>query len=568
MHLGEPGNKKTNKIVRGVIIAFMLLFLIAFRKEILWMIGFPPALDVSANVLPPGPFFFFNCLVGFGFVFLLWLILISFQALLPISDLIKNPIACLVEAYRTSWHLLLYIFKRHGPAIAVVDGAANSTIEDYNREGRHGVILIDFNSAVVLEERDASPGIKRVIDKIYSAILEALLLVDASESPRVCEPGIVFTRPRELIRGVVDLRKQFRFLPKVHCYTREGIELYTNIFALFTIGQDADILQVTYDGEMRPENLRVVTLEERPGFQRVTGFSDELDEGDRKEIHEFAMRAGWPGEADQPVYVDFTPLPKTDVQLFNRERVFSAVFAQAKNARQEILPWHELPVRVAASQFRELMLQVNYDDLYDMKERTRFPLPEYKKKLRLSMRNNGILAFRLIQHKSGAPLVRGRIYAETDLAVSQVRSLMNSRILRDRGIKVLFSGFSDLIPVNEQVYKQRLANWRIPWEEELTMNQATQDLQAMRVSSRARSQAQQDLWRSLKQLFEQNEYTEEALALRIMQALDQATNEPRTQALLPTNVIDMMRHLQAFLLPSEIPGPQQARQLNNTGSQQ
>jgi hypothetical protein len=53
-----------------------------------------------------------------------------------------------------------------------------------------------------------------------------------------------------------------------------------------------------------------------------------------------------------------------------------------------------------------------------------------------------------------------------------------------------------------------------------------------------------------------------------MQALDQATNEPRTQALLPTNVIDMMRHLQAFLLPSEIPGPQQARQLNNTGSQQ
>jgi len=100
------------------------------------------------------------------------------------------------------------------------------------------------------------------------------------------------------------------------------------------------------------------------------------------------------------------------------------------------------------------------------------------------------------------------------------------------------------------------------------MNQATQDLQAMRVSSRARSQAQQDLWRSLKQLFEQNEYTEEALALRIMQALDQATNEPRTQALLPTNVIDMMRHLQAFLLPSEIPGPQQARQPNNTGSQQ
>ena len=154
------------------------------------------------------------------------------------------------------------------------------------------------------------------------------MLADASESPRVCQPGIVFTRPRERIRGVVDLRKQFRLQPKVHCYTREGIELYANIFSMFTIGQDADILQVTYDGEMRPENLRVITLEERPGgLKRVTGFNDDLDEEDRKEIHEFALRNGKQAKLTSQIYQAYQPAAQYRAsQVFNRERVFSAVF--------------------------------------------------------------------------------------------------------------------------------------------------------------------------------------------------------------------------------------------------
>jgi hypothetical protein len=548
MQLGEPGNKKTKQIIRGIIIFFFLLTVFSFRSELSWMLGFGPA--DKTNVLPPEAFLFFNCLVGFIFVFLLWTALISFQALLPISDLLKHPLLSIIEAYRTSWHLLLHIFKQHGPAISVVDGKANTTSEDESREGKPGVIVIDFNSAVVLEERHSAPGINSIFNKLFSGILEAQLLVDASESPRVCAPGIVFTRPRERIRGVVDLRKQFRLQPRVHCYTREGIELYANILSIFTIGQNPDILQVTYNGEMRPENLRVITLEKRPGgFQRVIGFNDELDDEDRKEIHEFATRTG--KQADQPIFQAFSPLPNTGKQVFDRDRVFSAVFAQAKNSKQQILPWHELPIRVAASFYRELLLQINFDDLYDVKEKSKFPLPEYKTKLRLKMRNNGILAFRLLQHVSGMPLIRGRIYPEKDMVVSQATELTNPKLLRDRGIKVIFSGFGDLIPVNDLVYKQRLETWRIPWEEELDQNLANIDLQATRVSSRARSQAQQDLWRNLKQLLEQNEFSEEAMALSILQSLEQAASDPQTKALLPANAIDMMRHLQSLLLPPE-----------------
>jgi hypothetical protein len=553
MQLGEPGNRKTKLIIRGIIGFFILLFLVAFWKEILWAFGLPPDAESIGNVLPPTTFVFNVCLMGFLFIFMVWVALISFQALLPISNILKNPLLSLIEAYRTSFHLLLHIFRLHGPAVSVVDGIENATIEDLNREGKRGVIVIDFNSAVVLEERHSSPGLGLIFGRIWSAILEALLLVDASVSPRVCGPGIVYTRQRERIRGVVDLRKQFRLQPKVRCYTREGIELYANILSIFTIGQEPDILQVTYNGEMRPENLRVITIEKRPGgFQRVTGFLDDLDEEDRKEIHEYVLRGSRPNVPDSPQFQTFAPLPNTSAQMFNKERVFSAVFAQAKNAKQEILPWHELPIRVAASLYRELLLQINYDDLYDIKEeKSKFPLLEYKSKLRLAMRNNGILAFRILQHRSGDPLVKGRIYPEGDLVISQVRSLTSSKLLRDRGIKVIFSGFGDLIPVNEMVYKQRLETWRTPWEKELHLNQANHELEAMRVSSRARIEAQQDMWRSLRQLFDQEQYTEEAMALRILQTLDQAAMDPKTRALLPANAIDMMRHLQSLLLPPE-----------------
>jgi len=329
------------------------------------------------------------------------------------------------------------------------------------------------------------------------------------------------------------------------------------MLSMFTIGQAPDILQVTYDGEMRPENLRIVTFENRQGvYKRVAGFSNDLDDADRMEIHNFAMLENPFQDDNRPIFTSYSPLPDTSQQSFDRERVFAAVYAQARNSKQEILPWHELPVRVAASMYREQLLQINYDDLYDIREeQPRYPLPEYKSMMRIAMRNNGILAFRLVHNASGAPLIRGRIYRDNDLLVSQIRELKNPKMLRDRGIKIIFSSFGDLFPVNDIINKQRLNTWETPWERELALNMANHELDALRVGSRARINAQQDLWRSLRQLFNQNEYTDEALALLILQSLEKAAAEPGTQALLPDKAIDMIRHMQLLLLPAETASP-------------
>jgi hypothetical protein len=191
--------------ILGVLSLFWTLFATIFLRF--------PFDGVDPNIIHSFNVIVFNCLFGFGLVFLLWLFLISAQALLPVSNLL--------EIYRTMWHFWLYITRRHGQAVHVRDGEANTTREDEKRRG-HGVIVVDFNSAVVLEERDVSPGLTRLFFNSGLRLLHLLNLSDPPVSPRVCGPGIVFTRPGERIRGVVDLRKQFRIQPNVTCYTAKG----------------------------------------------------------------------------------------------------------------------------------------------------------------------------------------------------------------------------------------------------------------------------------------------------------------------------------------------------------
>lgn len=559
MHLGRPSGRRSKQIVIGILVLLAFLLLVSFRREFqLLLTPFPPKLGVEEGIKTPqailskGNFFWLVCSGSFFMVFVMWVWLVAFQSLLPITNFFVDPLRCMKEVYRSTWHLMLYLLRIHGPAIFVKDGAQNATKEDEKRENWPGVVVVDFNSAVVLEERNPPPGMNGAIISIIMAFLEALKLCDPKESPRVRGAGITFTRPRERIRGAVDLRKQFRIQPQVRCYTREGIELYSNMLTGFTIGQDPDVLQVMYVEDFRPEFLHVVTMkDEKDGGLLVTGISavyEELDQQDRKEIHKYAVENGYPQNI--AFMEPYSPVPRPAMQVqYNPERVFNAVFAQARDENQGAIEWADLPTRVAAGFFREILSHINYDDLYDVKqEKEKFPLPQHKAKLKFAMRNSGILAFRLILDRNGKPLVKGRIYHPEDLLVSPILTLNNPKVLRDRGIKILFASFSDPIPVNDEIYQHRLDTWRANWEREFNISLASSDLHAMRERSRARIEAQQDLWLSLSRLFEQRNCTDEALALRILQALETAAADPKTHALLPSETIFMLNYVHTILL--------------------
>ena len=90
--------------------------------------------------------------------------------------------------------------------------------------------------------------------------------------------------------------------------------------------------------------------------------------------------------------------------------------------------------------------------------------------------------------------------------------------------------------------------WRSEWQKDATIIEADHDLQAMRIRSLARTQAQTDLVNTLSMILNNSTYTQEALALRVLQALETAAADPDTRSLLPADTIRILRNLRNLLL--------------------
>ena len=204
-------------IISGLVITFLVLFWtelghtwLLFRNTLHLISGKPP-LGVPSEARRSALIIAFNLFIGFGVTFVLWVFLISSQALLPVSNL--------QEIMRTTYHLLLHIFRLHGQAVFIDGGVQKITIEDINARGP-GVVVADFNSAVVLEEGIQPPGLPRYLIDLFLRLSTLSGLSDPYESPRARGTGIVYTRWHERIRGSADLRKQTRFQKDIYCFTK------------------------------------------------------------------------------------------------------------------------------------------------------------------------------------------------------------------------------------------------------------------------------------------------------------------------------------------------------------
>ena len=142
------------------------------------------------------------------------------------------------------------------------------------------------------------------------------------------------------------------------------------------------------------------------------------------------------------------------------------------------------------------------------------------------------------------------LYNPRELRVSAVRALQSYKILRERGILMIASGFSDLLPTDE-VYLQWLASWRAEWERDTKAARAAADLDAQRIYNRARVRAQRELAVSLQEIFEDTRHSKEALAMRILQALETVAADQETQRLLPSETMSMLRNIHDWLLPGD-----------------
>lgn len=606
-----PRKRSVNRgaVIRWVFLVLLLLFIISFPQEtwhvilvtllvaksILTMEPFdlPQSMARSINVIN------YNC-ASFLLLFFGWLIIIGWRSILPVigfdeaarharrqNDLtprLTGFVQSFIQRIRAIWHLFLYMFGLRG-LMQIVRGGRNkdgSEVLPNPREFRGpGVLMVDHLSAVVLEERVPTPSTLRPLRNIYNLIAETFNLQNTYESPRIVGPGLHFTRRRERVRAAVDLRRQiFRTTPAISLYTREGIELTTSTWVLFTVGQTPDVVDVTYAGlpteavldaplrqmDRRAPALRVLRLEpvRSEGAQylasngsilnysrvRVVEMTDDLSADDRTQIHKLA-RVGINLNATGALGA-YAPTPPPDpVPAFEPRRIFNAVFSIPRDDQSETVPWQQLPPRVSADLLRAKMMTLNYNQIYQDAAVNGYPLLAYRRELAREMRNLGVLSYRLVFHIDGRALQVGQEYNLSELVISAPQPLTSPAVLRDRGIKVIAAGFGELTPVSPVVYRQRLENWASTWKRDTQIIVAEQELAAMRIQSHARAQAQSEIFQSFSELFESNRTSREALALRVYQALEEMVANPATRKLLNYETLAMMNNMHDWLLPKE-----------------
>jgi hypothetical protein len=340
--------------------------------------------------------------------------------------------------------------------------------------------------------------------------------------------------------------------PEVRAYTRDGIEVSTKISTIFTLGQPAEVLKVTYLGDELPENLRVIHLmDERtsgdgrlPEIVRVVAnLLDELDEEDKAEIHRIVQN--YPQTAQSvPETLDKDERYAAAPFLFDRERIFTAVFAEALDVEdKETVDWTKLPVHVAAEVFRNMLLRVDYDYLYSIRDPDIWPIGILKARFSQRVRNLGVLSFQFVIRRDNKPLALGQIWDEDELHLHPVRDLKTPKILRTRGIKVIKAGFSELKPVEEieeDVRQRMLHYWQSGWRAEAEKVKAEWDIAARELYNKEYARVQRTMVEELNRILV-SPLPEEALALRIYQALESAATDPVTRRLLPSDTMRMLR---------------------------
>ena len=574
-------------------LGFMLLFTLAFWKEIgpiLAMLGAalgisPMPTQTESQILRELAILFIN-LVSVAGMFLLAMLLIS-QFVLPV---ITSQ-----ERSKVFSRLLSYISGSHGPAIFIRE-AKEKAREEELKSSRPGVAFVDLCSAIALEKnwvpmgaggsRQSGRSLMRRIPllKSITRTLKKILgvpgkLVSELFTPRttraqvkkeplarVAGPGIVFTEWGERIRGVADLRRQFRVNKNVSVSTRDGFDIRAPVWVLFTLGDPPEVLKVTHVGGREASNIRAIKVNERTKV--IEGFADELDAQDKAEVHQFAHAlAATSASASPPSNGGGTKKttggggdgggggptgPGNPPYIFDSERVFSALYSEARNlADGNLADWSDLPLQVAIEQFRDMLSQEDFNLLYRPDDPDDFPFNDrLKPDFTRALRNQGVLAFQYVSSRKGRLLEKGDAWDERHLNISPVTNLRSPKVLRDRGIKVIAAGFSELTPTDESIRGQLVDYWKANWQKAVDLTDADAAFETMRAFAQARADAQREMVDSLMQIINLPAHSEAAVALRVMQALETAAADPRTRAMLPPESMQTLTNLRGFLFPN------------------
>jgi hypothetical protein len=477
-----------------------------------------------------------NCLVALMMGMLIF-IMVAYYSL---------PVRSPSEGWRVARRMLSGITGRGKPVAFIKEGQLVHS-EDNKKNSTPKIALVDLTSAVVLGAPQAALRVVR------SRRNKPVGNAENGPRSRVAGSGLVFVDPGESIRGITSLRTHVRLAPGIQCRTNDGIEFTATLSVIFSLIQPPALLQVGYVGK-RPEDLRVLTIDTQTGTLR--SVSDELDDQDKNQVYVFARSRQTESlpSTDLVGESGFKEYPPYHLNESAKQRIASVVYYHPLNIHDHTRDdWTDLPLEEAIRLFRNMIARVSYDDLFTPDADQKLPLVNhFKPHFFKAVRNQGLLAYQLVRRVDSAPLEIGQKIDPVTCRLFPVQEFATRTILREHGIRILRAGFSELDP-GEVIRRQRLENWQARWQRKVEIERANQDLAMMRIRNRARADAQRAMVFELSQILKSTPHSEEALTVRIFQALESAATDPATRQLLPHDAIVLLRSLRQWLVPEEVP---------------
>jgi hypothetical protein len=440
------------------------------------------------------------------------------------------------------------IVGNHGKPIRVKEGKVLYPKETEYQKQDATISLVDLNSALVLEKQ-----MGRIQKNKNVAAIDL-----KTENPviKVVGPGVNTIEPGESIKGVADLRTQFRIQPNVNAQTRDRIELKTGVFVIFTIGQQPDEFMVTMDEQ---DSIKILEIDDE--FDPLIGkkrkilrkykSENEFDEDDQEEIKLFFRRWNYALEksADGSTGFDEQVSSSPWVFSFNADHVIAAAYSLSRTPQLlGTQNWSELPVLIATNIFRNNLGRYGYDELYISENPDEFPLKKFKKDFSRDVRNQGVLSYKFVIRKDGRPIQPGEFLDDPGVVVSKPQLLKRSKFLRDRGIKVIAAGFTELLP-DKTVLNQLFDYWKATLDVRSDNKLAEHESLAIGIRGEARAKAQEGSIRNIYSNMSpgNNMYSEEVLAFRLYQALEEMATDPATRELLSKETLNALWNMRRLL---------------------
>lgn len=532
--------------------------------------------DASQGLLDAENFrgwFFFSLQDAISLIFLLGVILVSYFVSIFIVAQFTLPVSRFEDRAKAAESFASFISGVKGVAIFVREGGK---IESHgeSEDASGGVIIADLSSAVALSRQkdgnawDIREGAEDETEdpvtwwqKWKHERIKNLKpdFNDKEESfVEPVGPGLTFIKKGQKITGEIDLRTQSRS-EKVTAYMRNGIQISANVSVTFSLSAEPEIIYFGWLSDVGGVELRWLDIDEnRPeGGTAIRGYY-ELDAHDIP-----ILRMYVDGREGQFTFPEITSSASNTPYKFYKERVFNAAFSNARSVTTgKPILWYDAPLDAAKELFRGELLNVPYDDLYsglggvgrkdnsEMERQSVDSLNKLKEMFSRKMKLKGEILFQFIDNPEHTPFHKDQVYAAGEIIKSSPIRLIhhNFNSLRSVGVVIKSASFSNLQPSSEDIKKRLVANWKARWEKEVEFINAQHELESVRIQNRNRAQIQQEMTHLLASIF-QSSHTDEALALRVFQALELAAVNPGSENdITAREVVDMLDSLHRWLL--------------------